>query len=190
MFFIDLAPISDPELVVAAIAQTLGVLDAGSLPIRARLKSFVQTRELLLLLDNFEHVLGSAPLIAELLAAAAGLKVLATSRVVLRLSGEYEYAVLPLELPPMDDGRPLAQRAPPAQGRRPTTDHARGVVVGGQWSVVGQYAAVQLFIARAQAAKADFAMTNTTAPTVAEICVRLDGLPLAIELIDGGWWAT
>src|SRR4030095_2702319 len=104
-------------------------------------------RKLLLRLDNFEQLLAAAALVAELLAAAAGLKVLITSRVVLHLSGEHEYAVPPLALPPTDDGR------------RTTDDQARGRVVSSQWSVVGQYAAIQLFIARAQAAKADFAVT-------------------------------
>jgi transcriptional regulator with XRE-family HTH domain len=142
VFFVDLAPISDPELVGVAIAQTLGVLDAGSLPIRAGLKSFVQTRELLLLLDNFEQVLDAAPLVAELLAAAPQLKVLVTSRAALHLSGEHEYAVPPLALPPLTDDRPFDI----AQGRRPTTDdrHAYDQAV-----TIGQYAAVALFIARA-----------------------------------------
>src|SRR5215207_10764497 len=99
-------------------------------------------------LDNFEQVLDAAPLVAELLAAAAGLKILVTSRVVLHLSGEHEYAVPPLALPPTDDGR------------RTTDDQARGSVVGGRSSSVGQYAAVALFIARAQAAKANFMVTN------------------------------
>jgi predicted ATPase/DNA-binding XRE family transcriptional regulator len=160
VFFVDLAPISDPDLVAAAIAQTLGVIDAGNQTIRERLKALVRTRLLLLLLDNFEQVLDAAPLVAELLAAAAGLKVLVTSRAVLHLSGEHEYTVLPLALPP-------------------TTAHPDSQLQAG---LIGQYAAVQLFIARAQAAKADFVVTNANAPAVAEICVRLDGLPLAIEL--------
>ena len=119
-------------------------------------------------------MLDAAPLVAELLAAAAGLKVLVTSRVVLHLSGEHEYAVPPLALPP---------HGPRTDGPTGSDQDAGCQCVG--WSVVGrrcQYAAVQLFIARAQAAKADFAVTNANAPAVAEICVRLDGLPLAIEL--------
>src|SRR6185436_20007479 len=106
-FFVDLAPISDPDLVAATIAQTLGVLDAGNQPIPERLKSALRTKDLLLLLDNFEQVLDAAPLVAELLAAAAGLKVLITSRVVLHLSGEHEYAVPPLALPPTTDDQQL-----------------------------------------------------------------------------------
>ena len=115
-------------------------------------------------------MLDAAPLVAELLAAAPGLKVLVTSRVALHLSGEHEYAVPPLALPPTDDRR------------RTTDDQARvwWSVVSRRWS--GSTRRWQLFIARAQAAKADFAVTNANAPAVAEICVRLDGLPLAIEL--------
>jgi predicted ATPase/DNA-binding XRE family transcriptional regulator len=163
VFFVDLAPISDPELVVAMIAQILGVMDAGSQPIRERLKAYVRTHKLLVLLDNFEQVPAAAPLVAELLAEAPNLKVLVTSRVPLHLSGEHEYAVLPLALPPTTDHRP------------PTTDYLDA-------ATIGQYAAVQLFIQRAQAAKAGFVVTNANAPVIAEICVRLDGLPLAIEL--------
>ena len=140
-----------------------------------QLKAALRHQRLLLLLDNFEQVLDAAPLVAELLAAAPRLKVLVTSRAALHLSGEHEYAVPPLALPPTTDDRPFDA----AQGRRLTTDdrhvHVRA-------DTIGQYAAVQLFIARAQAAKADFAVTNANAPAVAEICVRLDGLPLAIEL--------
>jgi predicted ATPase/transcriptional regulator with XRE-family HTH domain len=162
VYFVDLAPISDPELVVTTIAQTLGVTGVSERPAE-QLKAALRHKRLLLLLDNFEQLLDAAPLVAELLAAAPGLKVLATSRVQLHLSGEHEYAVPPLALPPTNDHRP------------PTTDQPDA-------ATIGQYAAVQLFIQRAQAAKADFAVTNATAPAVAEICVRLDGLPLAIEL--------
>ncbi len=174
VFFVNLAPITDPMLVAAAVAQTLGMLDAGNVPIQVRLKSFVQTKELLLLLDNFEQVVAAASLVAELLTVAPGLKVLVTSRVVLHLLGEHEYAVPPLALPPTD-GRPFNT----IQGRRPTTDDQYAHI---RMDTISQYAAVALFIARAQAAKVDFVVTNATAPAVAEICVRLDGLPLAIEL--------
>jgi predicted ATPase len=133
-------------------------------------KSYLREKQILLLLDNFEQVLDAAPLIAELLAAAPGLKVLATSRAALHLRGEKEYPVAPLALPPTTDDR------------RPTIDDRQGAAVGGRWSVVTQYAAVQLFIARAQDARLDFAVTNANAPAIAEICYRLDGLPLAIEL--------
>jgi class 3 adenylate cyclase len=136
VFFVDLAPISDPELVVTTIAQTLGVTAPSARPVD-QLKAALRHQRLLLLLDNYEQVLAAAPLVAELLAAAPGLKVLVTSRAALHLSGENEYAVPPLALPPTTDDRRL------------TTDDAGGGVVGGRSSVVVQYAAAALFIARA-----------------------------------------
>jgi predicted ATPase/class 3 adenylate cyclase len=156
VYFVDLAPFSDSNLVATAIAQTLGVKERGGRPLLEELKASLRDRRLLLLLDNFEQVLDAASLIAALRAGAPGLKVLVTSRTVLHLSGEYEYAVPPLALP----------------------DRAHLPALEG----LTQYAAVRLFIARAQAAQASFAVTNATAPAVAEICHRLDGLPLAIEL--------
>ena len=120
------------------------------------LKDYLSERRLLLLLDNFEQVLGAAPAVTELLAAAQGLKVLATSRAPLGLYGEHEFPVPPLTLPDL--------RHPPSLER------------------LTQYEAVELFVERAQAVKPDFKVTNESAPAVAEICVRLDGLPLAIEL--------
>ena len=111
---------------------------------------------MLLLLDNFEQVVAAAPVVAELLVGCPKLKVLVTSREVLRLSGEHEFPVPPLALPDL-------QRLPALEP-------------------LSQYAAVALFIQRALAVKPDFTVTNANAPAVAEICVRLDGLPLAIEL--------
>jgi predicted ATPase len=99
VFFVDLAPISDPELVVTTIAQTLGLTATGARP-ADQLKAVLRHQRLLLLLDNYEQVLAAAPLVAELLAAAPGLEVLVTSRAALHLSGEHEYAVPPLALPP------------------------------------------------------------------------------------------
>ncbi len=156
VYFVALAPISDPDLVASSIAQALEVREAGSVPLVARLQDYLRTKQLLLVLDNFEQILPAAPLVAELLAAAPALKVLVTSRAVLHLYGEREYAVSPLALP---DTKHL-----------PSLDR------------LTQYDAVRLFIERAQAVKADFAVTNANAPAVAEICARLDGLPLAIEL--------
>ena len=108
------------------------------------------------MLDNFEQVLEAAPLVGELLSAAPRLKVLATSRIPLGVYGEHEYAVPPLSVPD-------PKRLPPIEA-------------------LSQYEAVRLFIERARAAKAGFEVTNDNAPAVAEICARLDGLPLAIEL--------
>jgi len=156
VFFAALAPITDPSLVASAIAEPLGVVEAGDQPLEEGLKGYLRGKELLLLLDNFEQVLGAAPLVGELLSACPKLKVLATSRSVLRVYGEQEYPVPPLELP----------------------DHKRLPSV----ERLTQYEAVRLFIERAKAASPDFSVTNENAPAVAEICVRLDGLPLAIEL--------
>src|SRR5918992_2625428 len=156
VFFVALATITDPALVASAIAEPLGVVEAGDQPLEEGLKDFLRSKELLLLLDNFEQVLGGAPLVGELLSECPRLNVLATSRSVLRVYGEQEFAVPPLELP----------------------DHKRLPSV----ERLTQYEAVRLFIERAKAARPDFSVTNENAPAVAEICVRLDGLPLAIEL--------
>ncbi|HEY3228469.1 MAG TPA: helix-turn-helix domain-containing protein, partial [Roseiflexaceae bacterium] len=156
VYFVDLAPIRDPQLVSTAIAETLGVREVGNQPLLATLKDQLRDKRMLLLLDNFEHLLDAAPLVAELLASAAQLKVLATSREVLHLRGEQEVAVPPL--------------AVPDPAHLPALDQ------------LSQYAAVALFIQRVQASQPSFQVTNANAPAVAEICARLDGLPLAIEL--------
>ena len=156
VWFVNLAPITDPALVPSTIAQTLGVKEAGGEPLPETLKAYLREKRLLLLLDNFEQVVAAAPLVADLLASARHLKVLITSREVLHLYGEHEYPVPPLALPDLKHLPPL--------------------------DYLSQYAAVALFIQRAQAIKPDFQVTNANAPAVAEICARLDGLPLAIEL--------
>ena len=111
VYFVNLAPISDPSLVATTIAQTLGVAEVASRPVEESLHAYLRAKQMLLLLDNFEQVLDAAPLVAELLAAAPGLKVLVTSRAVLHLYGEHEFAVPPLALPPTTDN----------DDRRPTT---------------------------------------------------------------------
>jgi predicted ATPase/class 3 adenylate cyclase len=156
VYFVDLAPIRDASLVTTAIATTLGVQESGGQPLLGRLKNYLHDKRMLLLLDNFEHLLDAAPLVAALLATTSHLKVLATSRERLHLRSEQEVAVLPLALPDPAHLPPLDQ--------------------------LSQYAAVALFIQRVQASQPAFQVTNATAPAVAEICVRLDGLPLAIEL--------
>jgi predicted ATPase/class 3 adenylate cyclase len=157
VYFVDLAPIRDPSLVTTAIATTLGVQESDGQPLLDGLKDYLHDKRMVLLLDNFEHLLDATALVAVLLAATPQLKVLVTSREHLRLRGEQEMAVLPLALPD------------PAH--LPALDQ------------LSQYAAVALFIQRAQASQPAFQVTNATAPVVAEICVRLDGLPLAIELV-------
>jgi predicted ATPase/class 3 adenylate cyclase len=155
VFYVDLAPIQDPGLVASAIAQTLGVRESGSTPLVERLKGQLRGKQLLLVLDNFEQILEAAPLVAELLAAAPGLKILLTSRAGLHLRGEQEFAVPPLAVP---DSRLLSPDA------------------------LTLYPSVELFLQRAVNVKVDFTLTEENAPAVAEICRRLDGLPLALEL--------
>jgi predicted ATPase/DNA-binding CsgD family transcriptional regulator/DNA-binding XRE family transcriptional regulator len=153
--FVALASISDPLLVAPTIAHTLGVRLAENGPALESLKSFLRTRHLLLLIDNFEQVLGAAFEISELLAACPRLHVLVTSRAALRLSAERELLVPPLLLPD-----------PAGPGRAALNDCE----------------SVRLFVDRAQAVKGHFALTDENVAAVAEICRRLDGLPLAIEL--------
>ena len=158
--FVALAPIRDPNLVAATIGQALALpMDGGRPPLEA-VKSFIHDRELLLVLDNLEQVLDAAPQFVELLAAATGLKLLVTSRVALRVSDERVYEVPPLSLP----------------RHIPSTGGADAVLT------LGQYAAIRLFVERAQAAHAGFTLTAANAADVVELCRRLDGLPLAIEL--------
>jgi predicted ATPase/class 3 adenylate cyclase len=155
-FFVPLSPISDPALLLSSIAQVLGVQEAGGRPISETLKEYLEPRELLLVLDNFEQIVAAGPSVVDLLALAPRLKALVTSREVLHVHGENEFPVPPMGLP--------------APGEHPSAD------------ALGQYEAVALFIQRARAVRPDFAVTNDNAPAVSEICARLDGLPLAIEL--------
>ena len=154
--WVDLSALRDPDLVPASVAHALSVEERGDRPPRELLQTTLAERSLLLALDNCEHLLPAMPLVAELLASCPNLVVLATSRSRLRLRGERELAVAPLALPAVAAEPPLAGLA--------------GV------------AAVRLFVERAQAVQPDFALTADRAPAVAEICRRLDGLPLAIEL--------
>jgi non-specific serine/threonine protein kinase len=156
VFFVNLAPITDHHLIAPAVAHTLGLHDAGPEALLARLQAFLRERRLLLVLDNFEHVLDAAPFLTDLLRAAPDLSILVTSRARLRLSGEHGHGVPPLEL------------ANPS-------DHVA-------YEAVAESPAVQLFVARAQAVQDTFALTPEVAPAIAAICRRLDGLPLAIEL--------
>jgi predicted ATPase/class 3 adenylate cyclase len=156
VFLVDLAAISEPNLVVPQIAQTLGVREATGLPLVESLKEYLQEKRILLLLDNFEQVVDGAAAVASLMAAAPQLKVLATSRSVLHVRGENEFPVPPLSMP---KPRPL----PPL-------------------AVLAEYEAVALFVQRARMVKPDFELTRQNAAAVAQICYSLDGLPLAIEL--------
>jgi predicted ATPase/class 3 adenylate cyclase len=156
VFFVALAPISDHELVASTVAGALRMSGSGERALKENLKDELRNKELLLVLDNFEQVVDAAPLVGELLSVCPRLKVLVTSRTLLRVYGEYEYPVRPLELA---DPRHL----PPIE-------------------TLSQYEAIGLFVERARAARAEFSLTKENAQAVAEICARLDGLPLALEL--------
>ena len=156
VYFVPLAAINDPDYVLSAIAQVLNLREVGTRSLLEELKSALREQSLLLLLDNFEHVLAAAPQLADLLAACPNLHLLVTSRAPLRLQGEREFAVSPLALPDLN--------------HLPARDD------------LAHYAACTLFIQRAQAIKPDFQLTEANARTIAEICIHLDGLPLAIEL--------
>jgi len=156
VFFVSLACVNDPMLVIPTIARALGIRDGVGQPLLARLVEVLQRKQVLLLLDNFEQVVEAAPQVADLLTSCSQLKLLVTSREVLHVSAEHEFAVPPLALP---DPAHLPKLA--ALARAPS---------------------VALFLQRAQAARPEFRLTSTNARAVAEICVRLDGLPLAIEL--------
>ena len=156
-WFVALASIRDPELVPSSIAEVLGLTESQrDRPPMEVVLEHLGTREVLLVLDNFEQILTAAASVTELISGAPGTKVMVTSRSPLRLYGEREFPVPPLGLP---DPHHLPDL-----------------------ETLSHYEAVALFIDRARAVKPDFAVTNENAPAVAEICARLDGLPLAIEL--------
>ena len=156
VFFVSLSPVTQPQQVIPAILHTLSVREPAPLPPLASLEETLQEKRLLLLLDNFEQVVEAGSDVAALLSACPSLKVLVTSRVVLHLRAEWEVVVSPLSVP----------RSPRS------LDPAH----------LAQYEAVALFVARAQAVRADFQLTAANAAAVTAICARLDGLPLAIEL--------
>jgi predicted ATPase/transcriptional regulator with XRE-family HTH domain len=156
IYVVNLAPITDAELLASVIAQSLELREAAGRPLLNLLKDYLHDKHILLLFDNFEQVVVAAAIVADLLAACPRLNVLVTSREILHLRGEKELPVPPLALPDLKRLPPLAALA--------------------------QQAAVELFIARARDVHQDFSITSENAPAVAEICCRLDGLPLAIEL--------
>jgi predicted ATPase/class 3 adenylate cyclase len=159
VFFVPLSPLNEVELVAPTIAHALGLPDRGGRMPEQRILDHVGDKRVLLVLDNFEQLVAAAPVVNELLGKAVNLTVLVTSRETLHLYGEQEYPVPPLGLPP--------------------TGALRG---SADADAVSQYEAVALFIERATGVKPDFRVTNQNAPALAELCVRLDGLPLAIEL--------
>ncbi len=156
IFFVALAPVSRPEAVIETIAQTLKVEETGSATTLEAVKAHLHNRQVLLVLDNFEQVIDSAPLVNELLAAAPRIKILTTSREELLVYGEHVYRLLPLGLP-----------------------DASQIIIP---KTLLEYSAVALFVERVQSAQPDFTLDSDNGIDVVEICRRLDGLPLAIEL--------
>ena len=153
VFFISLASISDPTLIIPTIAQTLSLPESPRRLWLDSLKDYLHDRQVLLLLDNFEQIITAAPLLTELLSACAKLQLLVTSREGLRVRGEQEFPLSPLALPKQPSAETLMH-----------------------------YSAIALFVKRVQAGQPDFKLTAENTSVVAEICVRLDGLPLALEL--------
>jgi predicted ATPase/DNA-binding CsgD family transcriptional regulator len=153
--FVPLAPITDTELVMSTIAQAIGIGKVGDVPIEESLERALGGQEILLVLDNFEQVVSAASSIASLFSLNQGVTVLVTSRVPLHVAGEHEFEIPPLRIPDPS-----------------STTH----------SELANNPSVVLFVQRAQAVRADFALHETNVRTVAEVCRRLDGLPLAIEL--------
>jgi non-specific serine/threonine protein kinase len=154
--FVALAALLDAGLVAPAVARAMGLRDAGDVPIQRALAVALRHAELLLVLDNFEHLVAASPLVSEVLTLCPQLKILVTSRTLLRIDGEHALPVPPLAVP--DLTAPTSNDSP------------------------RQSAAVQLFIQRGQTVVPSFAVTDDAAPLIAEICQRLDGVPLAIEL--------
>ncbi len=158
IWFVDLAPLTDAALVLPAIAAVLTVMETGVTPLAERLPQLLRQKQLLLILDNFEQVSAAATTVVALLQRCKGLKVLATSRTPLHLTGEYEFALPPLSLPPLS---PLPDLSPVP---------------------LLAYEAVALFVARVRQHQPTFALTIVNAASITTICRRLDGLPLALEL--------
>ncbi|MBX2997670.1 MAG: tetratricopeptide repeat protein [Caldilineaceae bacterium] len=154
--FVPLAPVSDPNLVLSAIAHALQVQQSSGASLAQSLHAFLRNKELLLILDNFEQIVAAAGVVGELLTAAPGVKAIVSSREPLKLYGEYEFPVPPLAVPDV-------AHLPAA-------------------SLLEIYPAVELFVQRAQAVRPSFAVDEQNAASIAQICAWLDGLPLAIEM--------
>ncbi|MGH9802943.1 MAG: ATP-binding protein, partial [Blastocatellia bacterium] len=154
VWFVPLSAISDSGLVTSAIAQALGLKENALISLQANMKEFLRDKRMLLLLDNFEQILTAAPVVTELLSVCPQVKILVTSRAALKVRWEHEFAVPPLSVPSLNDSAVILTQSP----------------------------SVQLFLERTRAVKPDFDLTDDNARIVAEICARLDGLPLALEL--------
>lgn len=156
VFFVPFASVRDPRFVLSTIAQVLGVHAFASSSVIERVQEYLQNKQLLLVLDNLEHLLKAVLQLEQLLLTCPSVKLLVTSRTVLHIQGEHEFPLLPLALPNL------------------TTLATKETLI--------QYAAVALFVQRAQAVLPTFQITEENARSIAAICVRLDGLPLALEL--------
>lgn len=155
VFFVSLEPLRDPELLLSAVAEAMGVKEEGDASIIDLLKARAVGKQMLVVLDNFEHLMGAARVVANFVATFAQTKILVTSRERLHLSMEKEFSVMPLALPPPE-----------------------AISI----DEISKSAAVELFVSRARAVRPEFTLSNETSRTVAKICLKLDGLPLAIEL--------
>ena len=160
--FVDLTSIADADAFLPTLAESLNVRETSDIPLLKSITASLRQRNLLLVLDNFEQVISAAPHVLTLLAGASQLKILTTSREALQISGEYEFPLVPLALPESSHG-----------GQGLEADIAE---------TFSHYSSIQLFVQRAQAVQPSFKLTQENAVAVVEICQRLDGLPLAIEL--------
>jgi predicted ATPase/DNA-binding CsgD family transcriptional regulator len=176
--YVTLAAVRDPELVMSAVAGALGLRLDGDRPPLAAIASALRDHEVLLLLDNLEQVLGVGPSLTELLGQCPRVRLLVTSRVPLRVSGEQEFPVPPLSLPPAGRGR-VAQPEGHLRGER--TAEA-GLADASRLSSLASSEAVALFLQQARMVRPEFELTAANANVIAEVVRRLDGLPLAIEL--------
>ena len=159
--FVPLANVTDHRLIIPTIAKELGLVESSTRSLQAGLEEYLRERKFLLVLDNFEQVTQAAEVVAGLLQSSSQLKILVTSRAVLHLSGEYQFAIPPLSLPDQDSLRSFQV---------------------GDFSNLSQFSALNLFIQNAQRIKSSFEITPDNILAIAEICRHLDGLPLAIEL--------
>jgi len=170
VFFIALAAVRNAELVASEIANTLGVKESGGKNLMTAMRDFLREKNMLLVVDNFEQIVSAAPILAELLAAAPDLKILVTSRALLHLKPEREFIVPPLALPSDCGLISLVENNPQSAIRNPPPND------------LSENESVKLFTERARAIKSNFSLTEDNAEVAAEICRRLEGLPLAIEL--------
>jgi predicted ATPase/DNA-binding response OmpR family regulator len=190
--YVDCATLTNHELVLSTIAHTLDIKESGDQALFDAIKTYLQPRRLLLLLDTFEPVIDAAPLLVDMLSAMPQLTILVTSRLVLRLSAEYEFPVPPLRLPDREESFALQEGTGKREAESGSVELQQGSGSGAQdtgrtesvvlLAALEQIPAIALFVARAQTSRSSFVLTAENAAAVAELCVRLDGLPLAIEL--------